>query len=95
MTALETKTRILQGFKEISDLHSWVVLDLANNILSVAKNQNPDGDTVIKRKGALYLCQKPPQQNLLVPSVRLFMCCIVLLLRILYLSESDVGLTSQ
>lgn len=58
MTALQTRNQILQGFRELSCLESWTVLETRDNHLIVAKNQLLDGDGVINRKGCLYLCQK-------------------------------------
>ena len=61
-TSLQVKNKILQEFKGIDDdLIGFTVMESKANHLIVSKTQCPDGEDVINRKGALYLCQKSSQ----------------------------------
>ena len=65
MTAEQTRNVIIRGFGALG-VRDWTVLDAADNKLVVSKNQQQlDGEAVIGRKGALYLCEKSTEVSLL------------------------------
>ena len=57
---------IKQGFKDIG-LQSWTYLDVTQEgTLSTGHNQEMDGEDVVSRKGALYLCESGSPEVIVV-----------------------------
>ena len=57
MTPLQVKNKILQEFKGLHDLVSYMVMESKANHLIISH-------LMINRKGALYLCQKSSKVTL-------------------------------
>ncbi len=58
MTADEVCSVIRRGFKDLQGFHDYKYLDIKKDRLEMSTKKELDGNEVICRRGALYICEK-------------------------------------